>query len=54
MRTELPINDGNISWKSDRAKKFGSQEAKNFNVDAATRGGGTITGQRTIYMQSCT
>jgi hypothetical protein len=52
-RTELPINDNNISWKSDRTKKFGSQKAHNFNTDAATRGGGTITGECSVRMQSC-
>lgn len=46
---QLPVNDSDIAWKSDRTKKFGSQSAVNFNTDAAARGGATITGDTHVH-----
>ncbi len=48
----LAVNESDIAWKTDRSKKFGSYLAENFNVDPATRGGGTIEG-RNAYKGTC-
>lgn len=45
--TSLTIDEKGIAWKSDVSKKFGDQHVPNFNVNPATRGGGTVTGDVT-------
>eukprot|EP00271_Cylindrocystis_brebissonii_P014502 TRINITY_DN35862_c0_g1_i1.p1 TRINITY_DN35862_c0_g1~~TRINITY_DN35862_c0_g1_i1.p1 ORF type:complete len:353 (-),score=58.23 TRINITY_DN35862_c0_g1_i1:1074-2132(-) len=40
--TALAVNETNISWKSDRTAKFGSELPQNFNTIAALRGGGVL------------
>lgn len=48
----LPVDETGIAWGSDIKDKFGSQTAENFNTqeDAAQRGGGTITGERSTHL----
>lgn len=40
----VPIAEDGIAWSSDVKKKFSAQNVTNFNMDADTRGGGTIVG----------
>ena len=44
--TSVMIDETGIAWKSDIRKKYGDQQVANFNVVPATRGGGTVTGER--------
>ena len=51
--TALPVNEKGIAWGSDVKHKFGSILAAYFNVDAATRGGSTITGASICVVRVC-